>query len=77
MGVMDFLLFAVLVASLGMNGYLMLRLIEQWAIIESRRIHTSPRQRPTFVNTNPPHMDAQEDARVAAQTMDALMCYDS
>lgn len=77
MGVMDFLLFAVLAGSLGLNGYLILRLLEQWAIIESRRIHTSPRQRPKFTNTNPPHMDAQEDARVAAQTMDALMWYDS
>ena len=74
MGVMDFILFATFVASLGFNGYLMMRVIE----LQIMYGHT-PRLNSVGIPNpyQPAHMEAAQRAEEAAVAMDALMWYDS
>jgi hypothetical protein len=74
MGVMDVLVFIIFFASLGFNGYLMMRVIE----LQIMYGHT-PRLNTVGVPNlyQPPHMEAAQQAEVAAVAMDALMWYDS
>lgn len=74
MAVMDVIVFAIFVSSLGFNGYLMMRVIE----LQIMYGHT-PRLNTAGVPNlyQPAHMEAAQRAEEAAVAMDALMWYDS
>jgi|14BtaG_2_1085337.scaffolds.fasta_scaffold00016_71 hypothetical protein len=74
MAVMDVLVFIIFFASLGFNGYLMMRVIElQIMYGHAPRLNSVGVPNPY----QPAHMEAAQRAEEAAVVMDALMWYDS